>query len=150
MAEVSTTRMPPVECHWTSLMSSQHVMALCPQATSHNLSQCWARSLSPYGITRPQYVKATNIDHGPILLTIFPSWFKFDENFILLPCKSHVMVTFVLYIIWCLCFYVVQNHWDIMAQNGTARNKCFLLNLSCLGTNHYLNMAYSLYLEQYE
>ena len=33
------------------------VMAWCPQAASHYLSQCWPRSLSPYGITRPQWVK---------------------------------------------------------------------------------------------
>ena len=32
------------------------VMAWCRQATSHYLSQCWSRSLSPYGITRPQWV----------------------------------------------------------------------------------------------
>ena len=33
------------------------VMAWCRQATSHYLSQCWPRSMSPYGITRPQWVK---------------------------------------------------------------------------------------------
>ena len=33
------------------------VMAWCHQATSHYLSQCWPRSLSPSGITRPQWVK---------------------------------------------------------------------------------------------
>ena len=32
------------------------VMAWCRQATSHYLSQCWPRSLSPYGITRLQWV----------------------------------------------------------------------------------------------
>ena len=32
-------------------------MAWCCQATSHYLSQCWPRSLSPYDITRPQWVK---------------------------------------------------------------------------------------------
>ena len=32
------------------------VMAWCRQATSHYLSQCWYRSMSPYGITRPQWV----------------------------------------------------------------------------------------------
>ena len=30
------------------------VMACCHQATSHYLSQCWPRSMLPYGITRPQ------------------------------------------------------------------------------------------------
>ena len=33
------------------------VMAWCHQAASHYLSQCWPRSLSPYGFTRPQWVK---------------------------------------------------------------------------------------------
>ena len=27
------------------------------QATSHNLSQCWPSSMSPYGIDRPQWIK---------------------------------------------------------------------------------------------
>ena len=33
------------------------VMAWCRQATSHYMSQCWPRSLWPYGIIRPQWVK---------------------------------------------------------------------------------------------
>ena len=32
------------------------VMALCRQATSNYLSQCWPSSMSPYGVTRPQWV----------------------------------------------------------------------------------------------
>ena len=36
-----------------------HVTAWYRQATSHYLSQCWSRSLSPYGITRPQWVNTT-------------------------------------------------------------------------------------------
>ena len=32
------------------------VMAWCRQATCHYLSQCWPRSMSPNGITRPQWV----------------------------------------------------------------------------------------------
>ena len=31
------------------------LMAWCRQATSHYLNQCWHRSMSPYGITRPQW-----------------------------------------------------------------------------------------------
>ena len=34
------------------------VMAWCRQAPSHYLSQWWPRSLSPYAIIRPQWVKA--------------------------------------------------------------------------------------------
>ena len=34
------------------------VKALCRQATSHYLNQCWPRSLLQYGITRPQCVNS--------------------------------------------------------------------------------------------
>ena len=34
------------------------VMAWCRQAASHYLSQCWLSSLSPCGVTRPQWVKS--------------------------------------------------------------------------------------------
>ena len=34
------------------------VMAWCCQATSHYLSQCWPKSVSPYGVTRPQWVNS--------------------------------------------------------------------------------------------
>ena len=37
------------------------VMAWCHQATSHYLSQCWPRSLSPYGVTRPQWFNGCNV-----------------------------------------------------------------------------------------
>ena len=33
------------------------VMAWCHEATSHYLSQCWPISMSPYDVTRPQWVK---------------------------------------------------------------------------------------------
>ena len=32
------------------------VMAWCRQATSHYLSQCWPRFMSPYSVTMPQWV----------------------------------------------------------------------------------------------
>ena len=36
------------------------VMAWCRQATSHYLSQCWPRSMSPNGVTRPQWVNSSH------------------------------------------------------------------------------------------
>ena len=33
------------------------VMVWCCQTPNHYLSQCWSRSMSQYGITRPQWVK---------------------------------------------------------------------------------------------
>ena len=35
------------------------VMVWCRQATGHYLNQCWPRSLPPYGVTWPQWVKIT-------------------------------------------------------------------------------------------
>ena len=32
------------------------VTAWCPQATSHYLSHCWPRSMSPYDVTRSQWI----------------------------------------------------------------------------------------------
>ena len=40
--------------------TSVQVMAWCRQATSHYLSQCWPRSMSPKGVTRPQWVTVTH------------------------------------------------------------------------------------------
>ena len=37
------------------------VMAWCLQATSHYLSLCWPRSLSPYDVTRPQWVNSQSL-----------------------------------------------------------------------------------------
>ena len=51
--------MPWDECQGTSPVKSQYwfrLMAWCRQATSHYLSQCWPGSMSPYGVTRPQWV----------------------------------------------------------------------------------------------
>ena len=39
-----------------------HVMAWCRQAPSHYLSQCWPRSMSPNGVTRPQWVNTMTAD----------------------------------------------------------------------------------------
>ena len=44
------------------------VMAWCRQATSHYMSQWWPWSMSPYGITRPQWVDLIMLSwHGNVL-----------------------------------------------------------------------------------
>ena len=37
------------------------VMAWCRQTTCHYLSQCWPRSMSPNGVTRPQWVNTGSV-----------------------------------------------------------------------------------------
>ena len=44
------------------------VMAWCRHATSHYLSQCWPRSMSPFGVTRPQWVNMTTAQQRTIKL----------------------------------------------------------------------------------
>ena len=53
--EIAIRRMPQNLSDHKSTMVQ--VMAWCRQATSHYLSQCCPKSLSPYGVTRPQWVK---------------------------------------------------------------------------------------------
>ena len=50
------------------------VMAWCRQAPSHYLSQCWPRSLSPNGITRPQWV---NPCHPELFLSMIKIYLHF-------------------------------------------------------------------------
>ena len=57
-------------------------MAWCHQATSHYLSQCWPRSLSPYGVSRSQWVNLLS----EVMCVCVSFWMIFsaasDENFI--------------------------------------------------------------------
>ena len=46
-----------------------HVMARCYHATSHYLSQCWPRSMLPYGIARPWWVTYRRNRCKDIILT---------------------------------------------------------------------------------
>ena len=72
------------------------VMAWCRQATSHYLSQCWPRFMSPYGVTRPQWVKLLSYylnwcyheTEGPCN-TEYPSKNVWNSNLM----KYHLLIT---------------------------------------------------------
>ena len=53
------------------------VMAWCCQATSHYLSQCWPRSMSLNGITRPQWVTFNHSPTQSLLLEDYPNYLHF-------------------------------------------------------------------------
>ena len=71
-------------------------MAWCHQATSHYLSQCWPRSLSPYGVTRPQWVNSVMWEYSNLFTKsvkhslewdgIKPCWFPWSLTYILACC----------------------------------------------------------------
>ena len=71
--EIVLTWMPHVLTDEKSTLVQ--VMAWCRQATSHYLSQCWHSFLSPYAVTRPQWVNGMELNHccchrsnfGPLL-----------------------------------------------------------------------------------
>ena len=57
MAEVSLVKLFSGDRHWTSMITTLvQVLTWCHQAASHLLNQCWPRSMSPYGVIRPQRV----------------------------------------------------------------------------------------------
>ena len=62
--------------------------AWCRQATSHYMNQCWPRSLSPYGITRPQWINGISIQEqwlsGDIIYRgIFHGFFMINLHYAL-------------------------------------------------------------------
>ena len=76
------------------------VMAWCRQATSHYLSLCWPRFMSPYGLTRLQWV-----NHGLDLIHRFwPEKLWYISNIICNEIKSHQYVS---------CFFM-QNPYHVM------------------------------------
>ena len=65
------------------------VMAWCRQTTSHYLSQCWPRSMTPCGVTRPQWVKC----HWHIYLQ--GSKGTKISTFIIYSCASWWVITWI-------------------------------------------------------
>ena len=67
------------------------VMAWCYQATSHYLSQCWPRSLLPYGVTRPQWVNVDLSTKGSVAF----AWEQFPRKYSWYQiCKMSLNITF--------------------------------------------------------
>ena len=60
--------------------TSVQVMAWCHQARSHYLSQCWPRPMTPYGVTRLQWVNTLRLHQNDshigdnISICIFSQW----------------------------------------------------------------------------
>ena len=56
------------------------VMAWCRQATSHYLSQWWPRSMSPYGVIRPQWVNTTKYKFCAHILQNSILWYNLWQD----------------------------------------------------------------------
>ena len=103
------------------------VMAWCRQATSHYLSQCWPRYLSPYGVTRPQWVNTVQYNQfSPKCTPEFSCRARYEESLVslwaenltkglnlLLHCCMQYSVN--IYQLIVACWYVVI---DTGSKNG--------------------------------
>ena len=100
------------------------VMVLCRQASSHYLSQCWPSSLSPYGVTRPQWVKSCE-QKGPkepallrwfdVITRLFTnsskaSLWKLSSQHLKSLQQHHKVV-------------VIQNHWSLFTKQQDISQK---------------------------
>ena len=68
------------------------VMAWCHQAACQYLSQCWSRSMSPYNITRPQWINSLKLNdayvHQEIISSLYPRPTKLEGGILDSPCLS--------------------------------------------------------------
>ena len=110
------------------------VMAWCRQATSHYLSQCWPRSMSPYGVIKLQLVNSpVLLMHGKQLCTqaYLTKFFfrKTDATFLCPHSGNFPTEIFVLnpspgpaggsnqhYVFWGQSFTVIGTIVDIISQ----------------------------------
>ena len=79
-------------------------MTWCLQATSYYPSQCWPISMSPYGITRPQWVRmfvSSAISDLHDTWTQFPAekvsrpWTHATNNFVLKKCHGKLTLSYL-------------------------------------------------------
>ena len=89
------------------------VMAWCRQATSHYLIHCWPRSLSPYDVTRPQWVK----DKAPLnsghTCVVWWSLIKLYKHALSKMCQQ-ILYILVRFSCEAACFVAI---WETLSQS---------------------------------
>ena len=129
------------------------VMAWCRQATSHYLSQCWPRSLSPYGVTRPQWVNLsiecvndhmTGLEKLCFIEVIFSSSVLIGSNCLqakILTIKQ-LLIVLIQMIYWALSQDELNNFWvRPIVVKPTLRS--LLLTLQAWISNHITPLRWS-------
>ena len=93
------------------------VMAWCRQATSHYLSQCWPRYMSPNGITRPQCVNIIGHFTDNIFQYIFLAenlciFIKISPKFVLTLSNDFMAWChqYLMHQVFCVTFMWMQFH----------------------------------------
>ena len=108
------------------------VMAWWRQATSHYLSQCWPRSMSPNGVTRPQWVNY-NGEHTAITK---------DKIFLVVAIILEMQVSF--YFLDKKWFWFII-HWSLFWRVSLKIGQHWFRLCPCSGmeASHYLNQYWS-------
>ena len=111
-------------------------MAWCRHAPSHYLSQCWLRSISPYGMTRPQWAEASTKCLAICRL-------HFQLHFLELK-FSHPDTAPSHYLNWC-CFIINLTSTNISKQKVSFKKIHFkILSAKCCPFNSGLNILMQL------
>ena len=110
---MSTIKLLSYECHKEPfMMKSQHWFR-CHQATSHYLNQCWHRSMSPYAVTRPQWVNT--YEAWKFYTEIRTVWkiIRYHNSFRILATKIlFYKLNWEVYFWWCkTCFLNYEQHF---------------------------------------
>ena len=102
-------KLPSCECdkHFIyDLSTLAQVMAWCRQAASHYMSPYWPRSMSPYGITKPQWVNAYHSDPLSSIFSrvMFPCFFVNSISLFVINKhlwhNSHLNIYFIAWHAW--------------------------------------------------
>ena len=91
-------------------------MAWCCQATSLYPSQCWPRSMAPYGVTRPQYIKHHYVSFSQIKSLVIadgwsPSFRGHDCWWWVLSFFLGIVFYFILFFSSSMLDFIRRNNW---------------------------------------
>ena len=131
------------------------VMAWCCQATSHYLSQCWPRSVSPYGVIRPQWVKLSDFIpqkyHSRVLVagtfcfhlhqswyTIY--WYMYLPNFFKLHFPIFTCQMGLNQFKYFVLPYSITQYWFF--ENGKIPNFIKIFNSTTNSKDHVMKFVY--------
>ena len=119
------------------------------QATSHYLSQCWNSSMSPYDVTRPQWVKAQwpemipwifyqNTLNFKVHVMLFGYWHQDTTWTNVDKLRSFMMPYGITRPQW------VNSSWpgDAIRRQGTRSTFAQVMVCCLMATSHYLNQCW--------
>ena len=120
--------------HYSTLVQ---VMAWCRQATSHYLSQCWLRSLSPCDVTRPQWVNSLAPGrYGSKLKCAISKLMVYIADRIIVKWKSHDLSDDKSTLFQAVAWYL-----QAKSHSLNSLNQCKPRSMASVGRGQWVNMS---------